>query len=195
MGTQLSQCWANAMIWLRIYPTQEYLVLDTVWEVLFMLWNLFWEQGIWKCLGFQFIEPHKSAETLPQAAVVRSCSGSVHLASTLQKSSAVPLGPLVEALWDESLRVSSSYPLLWAKTKWRHCCFSPMSELNETLVKAMARLCQRTPFCSLREIYPGNSSFQSEKYLLCLKCNMIKRSEISSTFALLSQEQSLRVWK
>lgn len=159
MGTQLSQCWANAMIWLRIYPTQEqYLVLDTVWEALFVLRNLFWKQDVWKCLVFQFTEPQKSAETLPQTAVVRSFSGYVNLASTLQKSSAVLLGPSVEALWEEFLRDSSSYPLLWAKTKRHHCCFSPVSELNATSVKAMARLCQRTPFCSLRETRTGNSS-------------------------------------
>lgn len=148
MERQLSQCWTNAKIWLRIYLKWEHKR-----NVLF--WTLC-------CFGdfFQALESQKSVEALQQIAVVRPYSGSSHLPSTLQKSS-------TSLLWGHRLRRSRRSPLqpapvipflLGAKTKWPHCCFSPMTNLNTTLAKAMTRLCQRAPLCSLWQRHPGNSS-------------------------------------
>lgn len=145
---QLSQCWTNAMIWLRAYP--KYKHKGNV---------LFWTA--W-CFGdfFQAVEPQQWVEALPQIRVVRPCSGSIHLASTLQKSS-------VSLRWGHQSRCSRRSPLepapvipslLWAKTKWPHCCFSSVRNLKRASVKAMTGLYQKTPFCSLWQRHPGDSS-------------------------------------
>lgn len=132
---------------------------------------------------FQALESQQLVEALSQIAGVRPYSASIHSASALQKLS-------MSFLWGHWSMCSRRSPLepspiipfiLRTKTKWPHYCLSPMRNLNTTWVKAMTRLCQRAQFC--RQRHSSNSSgwwlWFTVKCLLCLKCNMVKRSEIS----------------
>lgn len=144
-------------------------------------------------------------EALPQTAVARPYCGSIHLAPALQKSSVLfrwghqsrhsrmspsepaPITQLPHFFYGPSLNGLIAASLLWG-TETQHWLNSDKVMPESSVLQSLANASSRFPWMgALGYCAP----FQPEKPLLCLKCNMIQRSEVSNKLTPLLQGQSL----